>query len=218
MSNMSNSTVDIIDSYQHEIPSTVLKSMASFLRSILPDEWVLWLSNPTEDQEEEAQIVLHLRENDYSLALAPDVTRYEVVQFLKKVHDGGPDFLSDYEKLKDQLSMLFHLQVPVDDWDSDVAAEYRELFTPLFQQSVVFKGDSQLDVLHEKDDDGKWVTRLCKSWPTSPDELYELACINTDPTFSYPPLGMEGSMEDLSLSNDSQDQEVLCSDDVEDLE
>lgn len=192
--------------------------MASFLRSLLPDEWVLWLSNPVEDQEEEAQIVLHLRESDYSLSLSPEVTRYEVVQFLKKVHDGGDEYLSNDDDLKEQLSTLFHLQIPVNEWDSQVAMEYRELFQPFYKQSVVFKGDSQLDVLHEKDDEGKWVTRLCKSWPTSPDELSELACINTDPTFSYPPLGMEGDINGLSQGDDNKDGEVMDSEDVEDLD
>lgn len=170
--------------------------MASFLRSLLPDEWVLWLSNPEEDQEEEAQIILHLRDSDFSLALAADVTRYDVVQFLKKVHDQGKSYLRNTEELKKELAALFYLQIAPNDWDDEVAMEYRELFYPFCKQSVVFKGDSHLDVLHEKDDNSKWVTRLCKSWPTSPDEMMELACINTDPTFSYPPLGMDVDMGD----------------------
>lgn len=179
--------------------------MASFLRSFLPDEWVLWLTNPEEDQQEDSQIVLHLRESDYSLSLAHDVTRYDVVQFVKKVHDEGPAFLANDEELKDHLAALFHLQVPVEDWDQEVAMEYRQLFEPFYHQTVVFKGATQLDVLHEKDEQGKWVTRLCKSWQSSPDELTEIACINTDPTFSYPPLGMEGALDDLSLDDNASD-------------
>lgn len=178
--------------------------MASFLRSLLPDEWVLWLSNPAEDQEKDAQILLHLRDSDFSLSLLQDVTRYDVVQFLKQVHDGGEQYLADNEKLKAKLSELFYLQVPADDWDEEVAMEYRELLQPFYKQSVIFKGESNLDILHEKGENGMWVTRICKSWPNSPDELHEIACINTDPTFSYPPLGLESLTldEDEIMSDD----------------
>jgi hypothetical protein len=45
-------------------------------------------------------------------------------------------------------------------------------------------------VLHEKDENDKWITRLCTSWTNNEDELVEVACINTDPSFSYPPAGL----------------------------
>lgn len=186
--------------------------MDSFLRAILPDEWVLWLTNPSEDQEDNTQISLHLRESDYSLAFAPEVNRYEVVQFLKKVHDEGPEFINNTSAFKEALDKLFYLQIQIEDWDEEVTMEYRELFQPFCKQNVVFKGNTQLDVIHEKDDNGKWVTRLCKSWSNNEDELVEVACINTDPTFSYPPEGLlsengDDSGETLDRNVDSLEDE-----------
>jgi len=177
--------------------------MDSFLRAILPDEWVLWLTNPKEDDEENVQISLHIRKSDYSLAFAKDVTRYNAIQFLKRVHDEGMKLLENTEVLKQEMSKLFYLQINVDDWDEEVEGEYVDLLYPFCKQDVVFKGNTQLEVLHEKDDNGKWVTRLCKSWSNNTDEMVEIACINTDPTFSYPPDGLL-TEEDMEPASDSE--------------
>lgn len=177
--------------------------MASFLRSILPDEWVLWLTNPKEDEQEDTQISLHIRKSDYSLAFAEEVTRYDVIQFLKRVHDEGTTLLNNMYVLKQEMDKLFCLQIPVSDWDEEVESEYVDLLYPFCKQDVVFKGSTQLDILHEKDNNGKWVTRICKSWTNNGDEMVEIACINTDPTFAYPPEGLLTDA-DLEAASDSE--------------
>ena len=75
-----------------------------FLQSLLPTEWILRLFKPDEDTEPGASIYLHIKDDDVTFRFRNDVSRYDVVEFIKEIHD---DNLLDGEH--NDINKLSHI-------------------------------------------------------------------------------------------------------------
>ena len=151
-----------------------------FIQSLLPTEWALRLFKPEEDTEPGASIYLHIKDNDFTFRFRNGVTRYEVVEFIKEIHD---DNLLDGEHndlVKTRLSTLFLM-------DSMLPEQY---FTDMqnqikcFQRTeIIFMRQSNIEIEHTKNDDGTWLTSIYKKFNNSGDN--PIAVITTKPAYLF---------------------------------
>jgi hypothetical protein len=137
-----------------------------FLQSLLPTEWRLRLFKPDEDTEPGTHIYLHIREDDVTFRFKHDVSRYDVVEFLKELHDD--DLLNgEHDELfKERVTGLFLI-------DSTMQASYysniMQQFKDFKQNNVIFMKRSSIEIEHEKSPELGWVTSIYKRF-NSEDE------------------------------------------------
>lgn len=119
----------------------------SLLKWFLPDEWVLKLSTPSEDSDETKAIFLHLIDRDISLQLQKEVSRSELIEFLKQIHD-------DYESIEDNFIELAnqYIQFPM-----HLNVKVLNVFK---KEQIVFMNSSELEIEHNKNDEDLWITDI----------------------------------------------------------
>lgn len=152
-----------------------------FLKSLLPTEWVLRLFNPDEDTELGASIYLHIEDNDATFRFRNGISRYDVVEFIKEIHDDDLLNNENNELVKQRLTSLFLI-------DSTLPEKY---FTETYKQfncfqrtEVIFMRQSSIEVEHTKGEDGCWITSIYKKFNGSGDR--PIAIITTKPTYNLP--------------------------------
>lgn len=118
------------------------------LKWLLPDEWIMKLFPPNEDNEQGVSIYLHLIESDISIKLQSGISRYELIEFIKKIHD-------DYDSVSDNIHDLTtqHLVIPPHIASNKIIACFHK-------EKVVFMTDSNIEIEHNKNDNGKWITMI----------------------------------------------------------
>ena len=137
-----------------------------FLQSLLPTEWRLRLFKPEEDSDPGAHIYLHIREDDATFRFKNDVSRYDVVEFLKELHDD--DLLNgEHDELfKQRATTLFLIDNTMNvDYYKDIMMQFKD-----FQQNnVIFMKKSSIEIEHEKSTELGWITSIYKRF-NSADE------------------------------------------------
>lgn len=121
----------------------------SLLKGILPDSWILKLFTPNEDEDTNTKIFLNLTQNDNVLTLKKDITRYTVIEFLKQLHN-------NYDELKDNITLL------LDEYFEDVSSGTLRLLQPFMKEEIVFMNNTEIEIEHNKNDEGLWVTDIYK--------------------------------------------------------
>lgn len=121
----------------------------SLLKGILPDSWILKLFTPNEDEDTNTKIFLNLTQNDNVLILKKDITRYTVIEFLKQLHN-------NYDELKDNITLL------LDEYFEDVSSGTLRLLQPFMKEEIVFMNNTEIEIEHNKNDEGLWVTDIYK--------------------------------------------------------
>lgn len=120
----------------------------SLVKWLLPDEWILKLFPPNEDETRE--IFLHFEGNDITLKFRNSVNRYEVIQFIKQIHD-------DYMSVADNILMLSKQYFIVPEHVS-----IQKTFSVFQSEEIVFMSKGSIDIEHNKTQDGHWVTDIYK--------------------------------------------------------
>jgi hypothetical protein len=139
---------------------------------ILPDDLYLRLFNPEEDNTNSGiNVFLHINDmdnaNTLTLKFRQGVSRFDVVTFLKKLHDEFTGSLDDNEdredreeikNIKEEFSNLFEFYSTK---ELDTAFTKLKIFT---KTEYVFLGKSTITVSHDQDEDNKlWYTHFYKT-------------------------------------------------------
>lgn len=127
---------------------------------------------PETDTEPGAHIYLHIPATDTIFQFRQNVSRYDVVEFIKWVHDESPDT----QLIIESASRLFMLNTILTDKE---AYKLLDQLAPFRKQSAIFMKDSSLDVNHDKNDAGAWVTDIYKHFGTDSSDK-PVAVINND--------------------------------------
>jgi hypothetical protein len=137
-----------------------------FLQSLLPTEWILRLFKPDEDTEPGASIYLHIKDDDVTFRFRNDVSRYDVVEFIKEIHDDNLLDGEHNELVKQRISTLFLIDNTLSE----------RLFLDIYQQfkcfqrtEVIFMRQSSIEIEHTKGEDGTWLTSIYKKYNGSSD-------------------------------------------------
>ncbi len=151
-----------------------------FIQSLLPSEWLLRLFKPDEDTVPGAAIYLHIKEDDVTFRFRNGVSRYDVVEFIKEIHD---DDLLDGERnelVKQRLAKLFMIDPTLPEkYFIDTCNQFK-----CFQRTeVIFMRQSSIDIDHTKGEDGSWVTSIYKKFNDLSDS--PIAIITTKPTWQF---------------------------------
>ena len=128
-----------------------------FIQSLLPVEWALRLFDP--DTSPGIHIYLHIKETDSVFRFKPAVSRYDVVEFLKTMHE--TDLLLNTPEFVASVSKLFLVDPQLNDKQ---VAELREQFAPFSKQSIIFMKDTQIEIEHNKTDNNQWLTTFTKKF------------------------------------------------------
>ena len=134
-----------------------------FLKSLLPAEWSMRFFEPETDTEPGAHIYLHIPVTDTIFQFRQNVSRYDVVEFIKELHDEP----TDTRFIIESASRLFMLNTILTDKETNQLLDQLE---PFRKQSAIFIGDSTLEIEHDKTDDGAWVTSITKHFGTGPSD------------------------------------------------
>lgn len=153
--------------------------MEFLLKSLIPtDLYIKWF-NPDEDNKNGVNVFLHIKDNNnttYSLKLKKNVTRYDVVAFLRQIHDlhlSNDNMLENNDVIKQECSCLFEFY---NENELLTALNKMKIFT---SYKYVFLGQSSITINHEKDDNNKlWYTHFNKIHNVGKKEESEcIACI-----------------------------------------
>lgn len=135
-----------------------------FLKAILPDEWYMNLFKPEEDATN--RLYLHIKNNPI-LKLMPGVTRVDVVDFLKSIHESS--LISENEdevrEIREKIQTLFEVNGKLIE---DLMGIIPDVFS---KEQTVFVSSSEMKVCHDKNDAGKWITRILKETGSKESEL-----------------------------------------------
>lgn len=151
-----------------------------FLQSLLPTEWALRLFKPDEDTVEGAAIYLHIKNDDVTFRFRTGVTRYDVVEFIKEIHD---DNLLDGEHNEEVIQRITKLFLVDDTLPQNVYADIIKQFTCFVRTEVIFMRQSSIEVEHDKNEDGTWLTSIFKKFNNSGDNA--IAVITTKPVYQF---------------------------------
>ena len=138
------------------------------LKVLLPDYLYLKLFNPDEDTNNGINVFLHINDmdnvNTLTLKFRQGVSRFDVVTFIKNLHDEVSCSLDDNENneeiktIKEEFSNLFEFY---SNKELDNAFQKLNIFT---KTEYIFLGKSDITISHEQDDDNKlWYTHFYKT-------------------------------------------------------
>lgn len=132
-----------------------------FLQSLLPTEWALRLFKLDDNTAEGAAIYLHIKDNDASFRLRTNVTRFDVVEFLKGIHDDNLLNDDNINQVKEQLKNLFFVEDNLSDQNFINIINKFECFK---KNEVIFMRQSDIEFDHTKNDDGTWLISIYKKF------------------------------------------------------
>ena len=140
----------------------------TILKAVLPDDLYLKWFNPEEDTNNGINVFLHINDmdnaNTITLKFRQGVSRFDVVTFIKKIHDEISSTLDDVDEnddvknIKKEFSNLFEFY---SNKELDIAFQKLKIFT---KTEYIFFGSSNISVSHEQDEDNKlWYTHFYKT-------------------------------------------------------
>jgi hypothetical protein len=151
-----------------------------FLQSLLPTEWVLRLFKPDEDTEPGASIYLHIKDDDSIFRFRNGVSRYDVVEFIKEVHDDNLLDGNHNELVKQRLSTLFLMDIALPE---QYFLDTQNQFKCFQRTNIIFMKQSNIEIEHTKSEDGSWLTCIYKKFNGSGDT--PIAIITTKPVYQF---------------------------------
>lgn len=131
-----------------------------FIKSLLPAEWSMRFFEPETDTQPGAHIYLHVMSTDSVFRFRQGVSRYDVVEFLKEIHDNSE---LTKEEFIETASRLFMVNTILNDKD---AKHLLGQFEPFRRQSIIFMRDSILNMEHDKNENNEWITSIFKQFGT----------------------------------------------------
>ncbi len=135
------------------------------LKAILPDTWYMNLFSPEEDATN--RLYLHIK-NNTTLRIAQGVSRVDVVDFLKSIHESS--LISENEaeiaEIRQKISTLF--EVTNDKIVDELMGTIPDVFS---REQTVFVSGSEMKICHDKNDSGKWITRVLRETGSKETEL-----------------------------------------------
>jgi hypothetical protein len=174
--------------------------MEFLLKSIFStDLYIKWF-NPKEDDTNGVNVYLHVKDkkldSTFTLKFRRDVTRYDVVTFLKELHelqintDKTDDITDDMKTIIDNAdtndnsienneTIIHECSAFFEFYSKDevmVALDKLKIFT---KNKYIFFGESNISITHEQDEDNKlWYTHFYKKQNfKKSDESECIACI-----------------------------------------
>jgi hypothetical protein len=140
----------------------------TIFKAVLPDDLYLKWFNPKEDTNNGINVFLHINDmdnaNTLTLKFRQGVSRFDVVTFIKKIHDEVSGSLEESENseeikiIKGEFSNLFEFY---SNKELDNAFAKLKIFT---KTEYIFLGKSNITVSHEQDEDNKlWYTHFYKT-------------------------------------------------------
>lgn len=123
----------------------------SLLKGILPDSWILKLFTPNEDDNIN-KIYLTIHQNDSLFILNKNVTRYTVIEFIRQIHN-------NYDEIKDNINMLAQ-----EYFELDNKTDIHTLIRPFMKEEIVFMTNSEIEIEHNKNEEGYWITDVYKNY------------------------------------------------------
>lgn len=145
-----------------------------FIKSLLPVEWSIRFFEPETDTEPGAHIYLHIPATDTVLRFRQNISRYDVVEFIKELHDNH-DITTP--AIIESASMLFLINTIITDKDSKTLLEQ---LSPLQKQAAIFMRDSVIEIEHDKTETGAWITSIFKQFGTDPSDKPVALITNND--------------------------------------
>lgn len=122
----------------------------SLVKWLLPDEWIIKMFPPSEDKEEKINIYLHFIEQDATLQFKENVSRYDVIEFIKQIN-------TDYDTISDNIYDLTTSYFTVPERYST-----QKLMSVFQSEQIVFMSTSKIVVEHNKNANGYWITEIYK--------------------------------------------------------
>lgn len=156
--------------------------MESLLKNIIPTALYLKWFNPSEDTQNGNNVYLHiLDENNnttFSLKFKKGVTRYDVVAFLKDLHDNT---IEDDEVVHKEFGCLFEF------YSQEEFKKALKLLNIFTKDKYIFLGESNINVIHEQDEENKlWYTHFNKTNNIKNQEHTKcIACICNKYTYVF---------------------------------
>ena len=145
----------------------------SLVKWLLPDEWILKLFPPNEDEMDNKNIYLHFEKNDITLKFKNSINRYEVIQFIKQIHD-------DYMSVADNIYMLAKEYFDVPEHIS-----IQKTFSVFQSEEIVFMSKGSIEIDHNKSSDGHWITDIYKNTKKSRTKLATISTIENSTESSF---------------------------------
>lgn len=145
-----------------------------FIKSLLPAEWSIRFFEPETDTEPGAHIYLHIPATDTVFRFRQNISRYDVVEFIKELHD-NPDMTTP--AIIEAASRLFLINTVLTDKD---AKELLEQLSPFQKQAAIFMRDSVIEIEHDKTEMGAWVTSIYKQFGAEPSNKPVAQITNSD--------------------------------------
>lgn len=135
---------------------------------ILSDDLYLKWFNPDEDTNNGVNVFLHINDmensNTLTLKFRQGVSRFDVVTFLKKIHDdftGSLENIDDKEDIKNIRKEFSNLFEFYSNKELDLSFIKLKMFT---KTEFVFLGKSTITVSHDQDEENKlWYTHFYKT-------------------------------------------------------
>jgi hypothetical protein len=136
------------------------------LKAILPDTWYMNLFSPEEDATN--RLYLHIK-NNTTLRIAQGVSRVDVVDFLKSIHESS--LISENEaeiaEIRQKISALFEISGG-EKAVNELMGTIPDVFS---REQTVFVSGSEMKICHDKNESGKWITRVLKETGSKENEL-----------------------------------------------
>jgi hypothetical protein len=136
----------------------------SLLKGILPDSWILKLFTPDEDEDTNNKIYLNILESDNYLVLKPEITRYKLIEFLKEIHN-------NFDELRDNITLLIEEYF---EQDYDIIEQLK----PFMKEEIVFMTNTDIEIEHNKNDEGYWITDIYKIYSKGKKEKIAIISAN----------------------------------------
>ncbi len=135
------------------------------LKAILPDTWYMNLFSPEEDAIN--RLYLHIK-NNTTLRIAQGVSRVDVVDFLKSIHESSliSENESEIAEIRSKIGTLF--EVSNDKVVDELMGTIPDVFS---KEQTVFVSGSEMKICHDKNETGKWITRVLKEIGSKETEL-----------------------------------------------
>ena len=146
--------------------NNTLNHIMDILKAILPDTWYMNLFSPEEDATN--RLYLHIKNNTI-LRITQGVSRVDVVDFLKSIHESS--LISENEaevaEIRNKITTLFDVSGG-DKAVNELMGVIPDLFS---KEQTVFVSGSEMKVYHYKNYNGKWITRILKETGTKEIEI-----------------------------------------------
>lgn len=146
--------------------------MSGIIKYLFGDETYLSWFNPGDDGNDGIKIYLHINHVNISLRLKNNVSRHDIIQFIRKIHD--EDLMKDQKEFKNRYFSLFHTEKDI---NKEELIKNLKAFRVFKKESILFVNTGTTIDVQQSDESGNWITRINKK---NNDTINNVAIINND--------------------------------------